>query len=309
MYSRFARLPFERLTQRVQARCASLAGARLAQVNARSRHALTAAGLACFGVATAYGQGYVQLAGASKQFQDELKRQAAYKAVDDHVQSGMVVGLGTGSTLAFATDRLGEKVKSGQLKDIVVIPASNMTQQHALSLGLSCATLDSHPNLDVTIDGADSVDRFLNLVKGGTQGTHFREKIIAKAAKKFVVVVDESKLCEHTGPQYPISVEVLPFCHKYTTEVIAKLPSLSRCQTRMRKAANGKTFVTDNGNFVIELLCHDPINVNLASRELCETIGVVEHALFVDLADEVIVATANGILVERRAKSWPVRGK
>jgi len=277
-------------------------------VNANSRHCLVAAGLACFGVATVHRQGYVELKAPSKQYLNELKRQAAYKAVDDHVHSNMVVGLGTGSTLYFATERLGQKIKSGELKNIVVIPASKTTEQHAIKLGLVLGSLDTHPNLDVAIDGADCVDRFLNLVKGATRGTHFREKIVANAAKKFVVIVDESKLADNIGQACPLSVEVLPFCHAYTMEVIKKLPSLAGCQATLRADDDGKPFLTDNGNYVVELVFHRPIKPKLAARELNETIGVVEHGLYVDLASEVIVATSNGIIVEKRAKSWPVRG-
>lgn len=308
MYARFVRLPFASLARGIQARYANTAAARLIQANAKRRPFLAAAGVTCLGVATAYTQGYVELAGPSKQYLNELKKQAGYKAVDDHVHSNMVVGLGTGSTLYFATERIGQKVKEGKLKNIVVIPASKITEQHAISLGIEVGSLDTHPHLDVAIDGADCVDRFLNLVKGATQGTHFREKIVANAAKKFIVIVDESKLADSIGQTCPISVEVLPFCHSYTTEVIKKLPSLAGCIATLRERADGAPFLTDNGNYVIELNFHRPINPKLANRELNETIGVVEHGLYVDLASEVIVATANGLIVEKRAKVWPARG-
>ena len=119
--------------------------------------------------------------------QDELKQQTGYKAVDDYVKSGMVVGLGTGSTAYFAVERLGQKLKSGELKDIVAIPTSVRTKEHAASLGIPLVTLNTHSKLDVAIDGADNVDPALNLVKGGG-GALLREKMVELSAEKFIVI-------------------------------------------------------------------------------------------------------------------------
>ena len=119
--------------------------------------------------------------------QDELKKQTGYKSVDDYVESGMVVGLGTGSTAYFAVERLGQKLKSGELKDIVAIPTSVRTKEQAESLGIPLVTLDTHSKLDVAIDGADNVDPSFNLVKGGG-GALLREKMVELAADKFIVI-------------------------------------------------------------------------------------------------------------------------
>ena len=119
--------------------------------------------------------------------QDELKKQVGYKAVDDYVKSGMVVGLGTGSTAYFAVERVGELLKSGELKDIVCIPTSERTKEQALSLDIPLVTLDTHSKLDVAIDGADEVDPDLNLVKGGG-GALLREKMVEVMADKFIVI-------------------------------------------------------------------------------------------------------------------------
>jgi ribose 5-phosphate isomerase A len=119
--------------------------------------------------------------------QDELKKQVGYKAVDDYVKSGMVVGLGTGSTAYFAVERVGEKLKSGELKDIIAIPTSVRTKEQAESLGIPLVTLDSHSKLDVAIDGADEVDPDLNLVKGGG-GALLREKMVEIVSDKFIVI-------------------------------------------------------------------------------------------------------------------------
>ena len=119
--------------------------------------------------------------------QDELKKMVGYKSVDDYVKSGMVVGLGTGSTAYFAVERLGEKLKSGELKDIVAIPTSVRTKEQAEELGIPLVTLDTHSKLDVAIDGADEVDPDLNLVKGGG-GALLREKMVEVCADKFIVI-------------------------------------------------------------------------------------------------------------------------
>merc|ERR1740123_1570077 len=128
-----------------------------------------AAILACAAaaVAAAGSRRLVRLARAATLSQDELKKQVGYKAVDDYVKSGTVIGLGTGSTAAFAVERVGEKLKSGELKDIIAIPTSIRTKEQAEGLGIPLATLDTHSDLDVAIDGADEVDPALNLVKGG----------------------------------------------------------------------------------------------------------------------------------------------
>lgn len=119
--------------------------------------------------------------------QDELKKMVGYKSVDDYVESGMVVGLGTGSTAYFAVERLGEKLKSGELKDILAIPTSVRTKEQAESLGIPLVTLDTNSKLDVAIDGADEVDPDLNLVKGGG-GALLREKMVEVCADKFIVI-------------------------------------------------------------------------------------------------------------------------
>lgn len=134
--------------------------------------------------------------------QDELKKQVGYKAVDDYVTSGMVVGLGTGSTAYFAVERVGEKLKSGELKDILAIPTSIRTKEQAESLGIPLVTLDTHSKLDVAIDGADEVDPDLNLVKGGG-GALLREKMVEIMADKFICIGKKlvfDRMPRTTGP-------------------------------------------------------------------------------------------------------------
>jgi len=236
--------------------------------------------------------------------QDELKKQVGYKAVDDYVKSGTVIGLGTGSTAAFAVERVGELLKSGELKDIIAIPTSIRTQEQAESLGIPLATLDTHSDLDVAIDGADEVDPALNLVKGGG-GALFREKIVEQCAKKFIVIVDESKICEGLGPGFPIPVEIVPFCHEHTMRVIGGLPALAGCKPVLRlgniannKPDGDKPAVTDNGNYIVDLEFTAPLkDAKAAADQLKNTVGVVDHGLFIGMTTACIVAGKDGISV------------
>eukprot|EP00238_Polyblepharides_amylifera_P001789 CAMPEP_0196572716 /NCGR_PEP_ID=MMETSP1081-20130531/2706_1 /TAXON_ID=36882 /ORGANISM="Pyramimonas amylifera, Strain CCMP720" /LENGTH=283 /DNA_ID=CAMNT_0041890123 /DNA_START=124 /DNA_END=975 /DNA_ORIENTATION=- len=238
--------------------------------------------------------------------QDELKKMVGYKSVDDYVTSGMVVGLGTGSTAYFAVERLGQKLASGELTNIVAIPTSERTREQALSLGIPLVSLDTHSKLDVAIDGADEVDPELNLVKGGG-GALLREKMVEVMADKFIVIVDESKLCSGLGPGFPLPVEITPFCHKHTMRLIGALPSLAGCKTQLRmgSAATGSApdgdeiAVTDNGNYIVDLIFEEPIlDAPLAARELKEVCGVVDHGLFCGMSTAVIIAGADGITVQ-----------
>ena len=234
--------------------------------------------------------------------QDELKKLVGYKAVDDYVKSGMVVGLGTGSTAYFAVERVGEKLKSGELKDIVAIPTSIRTKEQAESLGIPLVTLDTHSKLDVSIDGADEVDPDLNLTKGGG-GALFREKIVEIASDKFIVIVDESKICDGLGPGFPIPVEIVPFCHEHTMRVIADLPTCKgKCKPvlRMGSASNNQVdgdeiAVTDNGNYIVDLHFDEPIkDAPQMAQELKSVVGVVEHGLFCGMSTAVIISSKSG---------------
>merc|ERR1711924_39250 len=146
-----------------------------------------------------------------------------------------VVGLGTGSTAAFAVERVGMLLKSGELKDIIAVPTSVRTKEQAEELGIPLCTLDTHSELDVAIDGADEGDPDLNLVKGGG-GALLREKMVEVCAKKFIVIVDESKISKAggLGRGFPIPVEITPFCHGHTQRLIGSLPSLAGCKPVLR---------------------------------------------------------------------------
>lgn len=233
--------------------------------------------------------------------QDDLKRIAAYKAVD-FVQSDMVVGLGTGSTAKHAVARIAELLNQGKLKNIVGIPTSKQTHQQALSLGIPLSDLDSHPLVDLAIDGADEVDPFLNLVKG-RGGSLLREKMVESACTKFVVVVDETKLVSHIGGSgLAMPVEVVPFCWNFTAERLQKLFQDSGCVAKLRKIVGGDDpFVTDNGNYIVDLYFEKDIgDLNVASDRILRLAGVVEHGMFLGMATTVIVAGELGVTVKNR---------
>ncbi len=237
--------------------------------------------------------------------QDELKKMVGYKSVDDYVKSGMVVGLGTGSTAYFAVERLGQLLKDGTLEDIVAIPTSVRTKEQAEELGIPLVTLDTHSKLDVAIDGADEVDPGLNLVKGGG-GALLREKMVEVCADKFIVIVDESKICDGLGPGFPVPVEITPFCHEHTLRTVGALPSCKGCKPvlRMGSSSNNQVdgdeiAVTDNGNYIVDLHFEEPIAdpVTMAN-EIKNTVGVVDHGLFCGMTTAVIIAGSDGISVK-----------
>merc|ERR1712157_82372 len=228
-----------------------------------------------------------------------------YKSVDDYVKSGMIVGLGTGSTAYYAVERVGEKLKSGELKDILAIPTSVRTKEQAESLGIPLVTLDTHSKLDVAIDGADEVDPDLNLVKGGG-GALLREKMVEVCADKFIVIVDESKLCDGLGPGFPVPVEITPFCHEHTMRTVANLPSCAGCDPVLRMGSSSSNLndgddiaITDNGNYIVDLHFTEPIKdaPNMANQ-IKNVCGVVDHGLFCGMTTAVIIAGTDGISVK-----------
>ncbi|CAN1324269.1 Probable ribose-5-phosphate isomerase 2 [Linum perenne] len=165
--------------------------------------------------------------------QDDLKKIAACRA-EELVQSGMVVGLGTGSTAKHVVDRIGELLHQGILTDIICIPISTKTEHQALSLNIPLSNLDSHSVVDITIDGADEVDPHMNLVKG-RGGSLLREKLIEEALSKFMVIVDESKLVNHIGRSgLAMPVEVVPFCWKFTARKLQEAFDYAGCDAKLR---------------------------------------------------------------------------
>ena len=219
----------------------------------------------------------------------ELKRQAGFFAAD-FVESGMVLGLGHGSTAIFALRGIAERLRAGQLRDVVGVPCSRQVEREARELGIPLTSLEEHPEIDLTIDGADEVDPALNVIKGGG-GALLHEKIVAQASHREIIAVDESKLSPALGTHWPVPVEVLPFGWQGQ---MAYLESLDARPT-LRRNKDGTPFRTDEGNWILD--CDfGPISqpVSLAAR-LNERAGIVAHGLFLGLATDVIIASSRGI--------------
>jgi ribose 5-phosphate isomerase A len=219
----------------------------------------------------------------------ELKRQAAHRAVE-WIESGMVIGLGHGSTAIHAVRRLAELLDTGALQDVVAIPASRQVEEEAEHLGIPLTTLESHPVIDITIDGADEVDPNLNLIKGGG-GALLREKIIAQASRREVIVVDDSKLSPALGTTWRVPIEVVPF--GWTTQM-AFLIDLG-AQPALRRAAAGERFHTDQGNVILDCAFGPLDQPAKLAVQLDGRAGIVEHGLFLGMATDVIVAGVDGI--------------
>jgi len=220
---------------------------------------------------------------------DALKKLAGEKAVE-YVESGMVVGLGYGSTAIHALRLIGELIRQGELEGIQAIPTADLIAEEARRAGIPLTSLEEHPRIDVTIDGADEVDPGLNLIKGGG-GALLREKIVAQATTLYIIVIDEQKLSPILGTNFDLPVEIIPFGRRPLEEYLRSLGA----EPQLRTKTDGKSFVTDNGNYILD--CHfGPIDDPYAlSVELKNKAGTVEHGLFLDLASEVIIAAEDGI--------------
>lgn len=229
--------------------------------------------------------------------QDKLKQKAAHRAVN-FVESGMIVGLGTGSTTSFAVVRIAERIKSGDLKDIVGIPTSIRTEKLARDLDIPLATLDEQPQIDVTIDGADEVDPELNLIKGGG-GALLREKVVAQASHTNIIIVDESKLSECLGTHWALPVEVIPFAAQTESNFLQSLGA----SVSVRNVEKGQPYTTDQNNYILDANFGPMSDPDALAAELNERAGIIEHGLFLDLASEVIVAAEDGIRhLKRKSK-------
>ncbi|MBN2490441.1 MAG: ribose-5-phosphate isomerase RpiA [Planctomycetes bacterium] len=229
-----------------------------------------------------------------------LKLKAAAAAVD-LVASGMIVGLGHGSTASLAVRRLHQVMLAGRLENITGIPCSQQTETEARALDIPLATLEEHPAIDVTIDGADEVDPELNVIKGGG-GALLREKIVAQASRREVIIVDPSKLSEKLGTRRAVPVEVIPFGWSDQKRFLESLGA----KVTVRQDASGKPFVSDQGNLILDAdfgPIADP--AGLAAALKART-GIVEHGLFIGLATDVIVGkSAHRVQHLRRASGGP----
>jgi ribose 5-phosphate isomerase A len=224
----------------------------------------------------------------------EAQRRAAAERAVEYVESGMRLGLGTGSTARHVMDVIGERLQAGSLRDIIGAPTSRATFDYARRVGIPLAQLDDLQRLDLAIDGADEVDPQLDLVKG-LGGALLWEKIVESAADRFVVVVDESKLVQRLGEKAPIPVEVVPFGWRTLLPFFESLGA----QPELRHA-DGAPFLTDGGHYIVDCAFdHGLEDAGAAAHALRSRAGVVESGLFIGMATAVVVAGAEVRVLER----------
>jgi ribose 5-phosphate isomerase A len=222
----------------------------------------------------------------------DYKLQAAERALT-FVEPGMKLGLGTGSTAAKFVDLLGVRVKTGF--DIICVPTSEATAAQARALGIRLTTLDDEPFLDLTIDGTDEIDDRLRLIKGGG-GALLREKIVATASDRMIVIADATKKVDMLG-KFPLPVEIVKFGFRATAKMVEMMASDVGCtgDIRVRTIADGKPFITDSGNLILDLHLSRIAEPDVLAEALRLIPGVVEHGLFLGLADAAIIAGPNGV--------------
>jgi ribose 5-phosphate isomerase A len=226
----------------------------------------------------------------------QYKQQAAEKAVE-FVRSGMVVGLGTGSTAIFATRRIARLLKDGKLKNVSGFATSKSVWKEAQMLGIPMMSDDMPNSLDLTIDGADEVDPDLNLIKG-RGGALLREKIAAQASRRVIAVVDDSKLSPRLGTLHAVPVEVISFGWRSQFRYLESLGA----KVEARYNADGSLFATDSGNRILDCNFGPIASPSELAAKLSARAGIAEHGLFLDLATDLIVAGKDGIRHLKRKK-------
>ena len=227
----------------------------------------------------------------------EQLKQAAAEAAAAQLENGMIVGLGSGTTATLAVAAIGKRVAEG-LK-IIGVSTSEKTAAQARSLNIPLATLEDHPKVDLTIDGADEVELgTLNLIKGGG-GNLLREKIVAVASARMLVVADERKIVQHLGTRFPLPIEVVPFGWQSTAQ---RLHSLSLNPVR-RSGSDGKPFITDGGHYILDCATGAIENPAALQRELDSIVGVVEHGLFIGIAWRALIASEGGLRTLERTEA------
>lgn len=225
---------------------------------------------------------------------DDLKKQAAARALE-LVRPGMRLGLGTGSTAKHFVDLLGARVAAGL--DVVCVATSKFTEAQALALGIAMSSLDETPELDLTVDGADEVDHQLRLIKGGG-AAHLREKIVAMASARMIVIADDSKLVETLG-RFPLPIEVVSFGLEATRRAVERaiVASGASGPLVLRKRPDGESLVTDNGNLILDAHLGAIAEPEALAAALNAVPGVVEHGLFLGIACGAILASPQGLRV------------
>jgi ribose 5-phosphate isomerase A len=220
---------------------------------------------------------------------DELKQQAAEQAVT-FIEPGMIVGLGEGSTAIWAVRQIARRLQNGDLHDITGIPCSLHIEKEARQLGIPITTLEEHPVIDLTIDGADEVNPDLDLIKGGG-GALMREKIVAQASRREIIIVDESKMVPALGTHWAVPIEIIPFGYGSQIQFLESIGAA----VKIRQNQDGTPFKTDQGNLIMDSNFGSISNPAELAEKLKRRTGIAEHGLFIRLATDVIVAGSNGI--------------
>lgn len=220
---------------------------------------------------------------------EALKRLAAEKAVEA-VEPGMVLGLGTGSTVYYALLKLGQNVRNGL--GIIGIPTSIQTADIAQHEGIKLSDLATYPELDLTIDGADEIDPDLNLIKG-LGGALVREKITVAASNRLIIIADQTKVVPHLGSKSPLPVEVVQFGWEVTRNRLSQL-----CSRVVQRQNREVAYITDNGNYILDCYFERIDNPAQAEVEINNLPGVVENGLFINRAEQAIIATQDGIHIQ-----------
>src|SRR5919197_1316505 len=229
---------------------------------------------------------------------DAQKRAAAARALD-FVRAGMRLGLGSGTTAKHFVELLGQRVRAGL--EVIAVPTSETTRDDAERLGIPLTTLDETPQLDLTVDGADEIGPELSLIKGGG-GALLREKIVASASARMIVIADESKWVAALG-RFALPIEVVPFGLAATRRAVEAAAAAAGCPgpALLRRAKDGHAFVTDGGHWILDAAFERIADPKSLAERLDGIAGVVEHGLFIGLAQAAIVAGPSGVrVVERR---------
>jgi ribose 5-phosphate isomerase A len=229
------------------------------------------------------------------------KAQAAAQAIE-YVEAGMRLGLGTGSTAAKFVDLVGQRVQNGL--DVLCVPTSESTHEQALRWGVPLTTLDETPELDLTVDGADELDSSLRLIKGGG-GALLREKIVAMSSARLLIIADHSKRVEKLG-RFPLPVEVERFGVKSTMRMMEGAANDAGCEGELtlRRNQYSEPFITDGGNFIVDCAFQEIADPETLADLLRLIPGVVEHGMFLGVADAAIIAGPDGVALLTASENW-----
>lgn len=225
----------------------------------------------------------------------DRRKAAAAKLAADRVESGMVLGLGTGATATFFLHELAARLRAGTLRDLRGVPTSRQTEALARELQIPLTTLEADPILDLAVDGADEIDPDGNVIKGGG-GALLREKIVAQAARRFIIVAEAGKCSDMLGVNWALPVEVIPFGWRTQADFLTALGADAKLRVRTGEGAhNADPFVTDSGNYILDSRFAPRADWTDLATALNQRAGIVEHGLFLNMAHELLIADDDGV--------------